>query len=162
MVQLNAGVIDGVDVADARAEINVRRGAQRVHLPLETRVLSQRLNERAQRILCGQVHFLDQRLVVARREALVDPRPVAAELEVRRTGQEIIRPEAFKRREPRTGLGEIAREGVDIWRLWSNRTPPKDPNARSGQAFPQEFIIIYAPSCNFPKVAAIGISPLPS
>ena len=129
-VEAEARVVDGRQVADAGADVDVRLAAQAFELVLEARVLVERLDEGAHRELRRHPHLALDLREAGGREALRQPAPVGLELEVGGADQEVVGAEAVERLEPRAGALEVALERADVGRARRDDAPAEDADAR--------------------------------
>ncbi len=104
-------------------------GAKRAQVGVEAAVLAERLDERADRVLHHRPHLVVDLRVARRREALVEPRLVVLERELRLADQEVRRAEARERRQPGAGAVEVALERRDVGRLRPDHAPAEDADA---------------------------------
>ncbi len=99
-----------------------------LQLLLNTRILSERLNEAADGIKRGEIHFLLEVLEVTRWKSLIDPLPVIFKIEIGNTDQKVVGTEAVEGREPGSRRFKVVSKHFDIGRLWRHHTPAKDAN----------------------------------
>ena len=100
--------------------------AERLQLLLESGILAERLYERGECILDGEVHFLLQSSEVAGGEAGVDPRTVVFKTEVGVSNQKVVGAVAVKGREPRRGGGQILAKGFNVGGFWRYDAPSEN------------------------------------
>ena len=84
---------------------------------LKSRILAERLYERGEGVLDGEVHFLLKRAEVPGREAGVDPWAVILEVEVGGPDQEVVGAVTVKGRKPGRRAGEVLAKRFNVGRL---------------------------------------------
>src|SRR5690606_26075613 len=93
---------------------------------LETGVLPKGLDEGTDGVQARRIHLVGELPESAGRKALLDPRLVLGEVELRITDQEVIWTKPIEWREPGLGSVEVLFELVDVRRGRGNEAPAKD------------------------------------
>ena len=127
------GVVNRNQITEPGSDVGMCCGSEFLKFLFELGVLTQCLDEGAERVQDHRVRTLDHLRELARFEARIDPLAVVVEIKVRNADQEIARPEAIKRFKPAPARLQLALERIDIRTLRGHDSPPEYTDAPSTQ-----------------------------